>query len=743
MQQIFSAHYGVDLTLSKDPPSESASKPGPAANLPSAKPKPPRAMQSELSRLMLNVARETYSTTAADEFLPPQDPQGSWVRRPGDSPSTLDRSDTEALQELATKAKDAFEKIRNLSVRKILKDESKAKLFKTAAECQFELGNKLRELAASGKYGFRERLDDASFKCDSRGCEISALYEEVAELGKRKDMSAANAVFYRTEVGDLIKGMAGSMHGNDKSRLFGDQIKSIEDRLAKFSKSTVVGTDDIKQLLAKTKRLGEELKKPEVAQTMDADIYATLTLHLDTLQEQLDNRVNLAVKAAKDSLGKTKGSEEERDMAKRVAREVDNRSWSWEVEGSKANKLSGEDVVNAFRRNDSRSVALEARVHGANEDSINPQLCDRNLLGKSKLGSGAANTVYKMTYRMADGSKKDYVFKPDLNGRLGLEEILPVYNSHKDTQQAVKLNTATCDTAELLGLEGLTGKNYATVHDGQYGLLMELAPGAEAETVSLDTSQDNRKRFTSISVVGKLAKELNDLRWLDIATGQGDRHNSNYMVDFGRDGQTPKVTAIDNDASFVPYLVGVGKYKVDFNPDCFSDFKRELKKQCGQTGASYKKTLRKLRKKDCVIDMKKASKAEICALFKTLGGHSYSQPRQMSRSLCKRLSGLTDVQIKEFAKKLAKNVDNEDCVNAMVRRLKDLRRIAIDYSNNEGGRIVDDDKWGDASVLKMEMERPSLLKGEDLNSESNQTVNYLMSSTLARDFDSLILVKWK
>ena len=872
MNQIFLSHYGIGLNPPQGNPREPAAGSKPAADPNDGQPRleaqgqqPPRSAQTELSRLMLNLSRETFSTTAVDKLLSSKDATG-----------ILKKSDRKALQKLAKNATKALDAIKNYTVKDILNAANKAtankiakkiaEKFEKAADLQLQLGNELRELASSPKYAkdefasFRMMLDDVSFKCDSRGSEILTLYSEVMAFGEAyKNEVGDNPAFRQAKVDDLIRGMAGSMHGNDKSLLFKGKVDSIEARLAQLSTATSVSADDLKALLAEASELSAELKKPSVAQTMDADIHKALTTHLDTLLQQLSDRVDQAVEASVDGftdqfgkmnqLGKnilefvrnkpdypvlgrlmpilaeievkgyridddkleqlnhylnsfnsdrlqndidkfcgeigvalrkpneTKGETPATcflkqigfnkfitnffEMAKATVSELRNRRKSWGNAGGTA-KLAGEDVVNAFRRNDKLSMLLEARVNGSNESALDPRLCDRNLVRKEKLGSGNANTVYKMTYKMDDGSTKDFVFKPDLTGRFGLKLLAPASFSYSDAQQSVKLNIATCDVADFLGLGRMTGRNCATVHDGQYGLLMEMAPGKTAESIAQDKSPENVARFANAQVVGSLARELNDLRWLDIATGQGDRHDKNYLVDFGPNGLTPKVTAIDNDVSFTPYLVGVGKYKINHDFRRLDSFKKQLEYSCMISAmAGFKtdgkkvitpeeneaikkiatdqvdKILEKLKNDKFVLDVNKASKEEIYALRLSFHCHSFCQPQQMSRSLCTKLMSLTDAQIDEFAEKLGKNVDMRRSVNATVLRLKDLRQIAIDYEKN--GKVVEDDKWGDKNVLHEELECPDLLKNQDRNAEGlNSTVNYQMSSTLSRDFGSII-----
>lgn len=820
MNQISLVHYGTGLTIPQEQPQADVVNPD-VAN-PPTEAQPPRAAQSEINRLMQSIARETYSEVTSGEL----------AQRARD----LVRSDRKALQQLADRAEAALQAIKNLKVRDIVNatDNTIEKLFNTAADLQFELANKLREVALKSKYqkpkfdGYRNMLDDFSLTCDSRGSEILTLFMEIKTFSEAQAIGTGSGLADATAA-NLLKGMAGSMHGNDKSLLFKSEADAIEKSLAAFSHSTTVDPNHLINLLEKTNQLSANLKKPEVAQTMDPAIHAKLTARLDSLQDELNLRADHAVKNSVNALFKktvtlnTFGqnvasflahnntsfpvlsqfvallvrientgirddgdftaledflqnpslqtdvqnyldlplsdkpdvalpedsdqseqslflekigfSEDTYSMAKRVAAELRERRAAWANGGT--DKLSGEDVVNAFRNNAKVSMLIEARVNGANENDLNPQLCDENLVDMKRLGAGAANTVYKMTYKMEDGSTKDFVFKPDLGGRIGFQNLRISARAYSDTQQAVKHNTATCDVAAFLGLDRFTGRNYATVHNGQYGLLMEMAPGTEAAKISTSRNPDVRRKFTDQKIVGALARELNDLRWLDLATGQGDRHVENYLVDFGADGKTPRVTAIDNDLSFTPYLVGVGKFNVNYDSQRLNNFSRNLRDAFkiseGSRGRRhYEAYMRELQANNYIVDTKHASKEVLCALNHTFGFHSVALPKQMSRALHDKLTSLTDDQIQSFALKLQQNIDRQEAIDATVQRLKDLREIARAYENE--GKIVEDEAWlTDKNVLKRETTLDFPIG--PFSTIVDKDAAYTTASILSRDFD--------
>lgn len=126
-------------------------------------------------------------------------------------------------------------------------------------------------------------------------------------------------------------------------------------------------------------------------------------------------------------------------------------------------------------------------------------------------------------------------------------------------------------------------------HNGQFGFFMEKAKGfsggsfATRKPVKGDgvapTELDNIKDAGErAKIQGELAKKLNRLMWLDLITGQGDRHWENYFVHIDKDTHNVTVNAIDNDASFTVRQIGIQKHALD--KDTAAKFLAELKKEC-------------------------------------------------------------------------------------------------------------------------------------------------------------------
>ncbi len=207
---------------------------------------------------------------------------------------------------------------------------------------------------------------------------------------------------------------------------------------------------------------------------------------------------------------------------------------------------------------------VEARVHGIADTDVDPALDDSRAVSSAPLGTGAANTVHLVTY--TDGSQ--YVFKPEAPGRQMMEN-LTLSKDYAGEQQAAQLNLATQSVANALGLGDAIPKNTVGAHNGEYGLFMEKVSGLDGSAFGKGKAPPpgslGAKDVRGLSdedygkVLGGILRGLNRLEWLDLISGQGDRHAHNYLVDV-RPDLTVTVKGIDNDQCFPEYRAGLRTY---------------------------------------------------------------------------------------------------------------------------------------------------------------------------------------
>lgn len=217
------------------------------------------------------------------------------------------------------------------------------------------------------------------------------------------------------------------------------------------------------------------------------------------------------------------------------------------------------------------SNVVEASVRGFKPGDIDPAADESAVVNSKPLGSGNSGKTYLLTTKNGG----ELVFKPEFDSRLGLSTmVLASGGAYKDTQNTANLNLASQDTAKAFGCEDLVVKYSVGSHDGQFGFFMEKAKGYSGEEMvikkkdkgdgiapaSLKTITDLAERA---KIQGQVAKKLNKLQWLDLITGQGDRHWNNYFVHIDETTHDVSVKAIDNDASFSTNKTGLQKFNLE------------------------------------------------------------------------------------------------------------------------------------------------------------------------------------
>ncbi len=257
-------------------------------------------------------------------------------------------------------------------------------------------------------------------------------------------------------------------------------------------------------------------------------------------------------------------------------------------------------VRNVFDGRAPVTTLIEARVNGADEAFIDPVADDRNLVSAMTLGRGGENTVRLLKYK--DGSER--VFKPEVAGRIEVEGM-PTLMGIAPEMKLANLNVAAMKTAQAFGLEDVIVKTTVGVHDGQYGVFMEKAPGRDA--VEFPTAghpevgddelsmEDVRNLKTSDggtykSIVGELMRKSSRLQWLDILAGQGDRHGCNFFVRISKKGEV-SLKGIDNDAGFSTVRQGVATY-LSSKLKLFQDQALELGKRLYPIGQDQQRKVR-------------------------------------------------------------------------------------------------------------------------------------------------------
>lgn len=388
--------------------------------------------------------------------------------------------------------------------------------------------------------------------------------------------------------------------------------------------------------------------------------------------------------------------------------------------------LTGGIALDVFSGKIRPTTLVEARIRGMEDADIDPGLDDANLVEAHKLGSGAANTVYSVSYKNGE----TYVFKPEAPGRDGMENlVVGDAGAYDDAQQVSQLNIATTKAASALGAEDVMVKTSVGVHNGQYGLFMEKAPGATAADFRRgDKAGADGLSSTEIqalpaqekqAVKAGLMRGLNRLQWLDIVTGQADRHAGNYLMEVKRNPEgadekfAVKVTGIDNDACYSSWRTGLYTYEV--GPQRYDKFMAALEKFAaslypdGQARALFIENIlnspavtHDAEARTVKFDFSKGINDEVAVLARnTFGFQSLQPPRLIDRDMYDHIVALGfDAKGEPTAARTAylaeiKSRVSEDCYKAAVSRLDDV----IAYVKGlPAENIIDKDGWSSPEV---------------------------------------------
>ena len=381
--------------------------------------------------------------------------------------------------------------------------------------------------------------------------------------------------------------------------------------------------------------------------------------------------------------------------------------------------LIAEDVRNFMIGGERLSVYIEAKSRGYLRGDVDPKTDADNIAWARRLGSGVAGSTYLLTTR----SGEEVVFKPEIDGRLGLNKLaLGATANYRDSQTTANLNLATQQTAKAFGCEDLVVKYSVGVHDGQFGTFMEKAKGYPGKDFAYKNDGNNggippselKNRITDpqerLRIQAKIAQKLNRLMWLDMLTGQGDRHWDNYFVHIDESTHEVTVKGIDNDASFSATRVGMQKYVVTGNlaqalideigevcvtlhgPLGGDEFRRRILSDPGLTVNQAQEIV--------IVDLSKAKSPEIAmGTMELIGLKSIALPQELDKDLYDKLIDMDQHPEKKraYLDSIAPRL-SPDSLRAAEMRLDDV--IAHAKKLNAENKVYSDEDWQDPLVLQ-------------------------------------------
>ncbi len=376
--------------------------------------------------------------------------------------------------------------------------------------------------------------------------------------------------------------------------------------------------------------------------------------------------------------------------------------------------FTGAEAMGVFNGTISVSSIVETRARGLEDSDVDPANEDANITGERNLGQGAAGSVYELT--RSDGVK--VVFKGETESRTGLADLaVGSGHSYDLGQETVNLNIAAKNAAKALGMGDLIVDYSVGTHKGVFGFYMEKAKGMTAcsfvhgnssSSPDAGMSAADLKRLPSSDrqkVKAGIMRELNRLQWLDLVTGQADRHWNNYFIHV--DQKTLKVTVkgIDNDAGYSQYRTGAMKFELDAKK---SKSVRILLNELAQkidsrnAKAEYERLLKDpgitVGEKGLItIDTTKiANKAMVKAFADITGMQTLAIPDKIDRETYQTLVDLKEGPKRDAYLASIKPRLSKASYKAAVQRLDDV--IAHAEALASKGGIVEPDGWANVQM---------------------------------------------
>ena len=381
-----------------------------------------------------------------------------------------------------------------------------------------------------------------------------------------------------------------------------------------------------------------------------------------------------------------------------------------------SNRLfSATEAMGVFKGKISASSLVEARARGLSDSDVDPANEDSNIVSQRLLGAGAAGSVYELT--RADG--KHVVFKGETESRTGLSGIVAgAAKNYSSGQMTANLNIASKNAAKALGMGGILVDYSVGTHNGVFGFYMEKAKGMTPSAMKgfgfTQPSSDDGMSVKAIKnlppdqkkqVKANLRRELNRMQWLDLVTGQADRHHSNYFVHVDPTTHAVTVKGIDNDAGYSQYRTGAMKFS--FDKDRSEDFKALLTGIAKQIDSrNYKSVLEDLLKDPGIttdgkgryaVDASKIENRAIAsALCNVTGLQPLALPDKIDRETYDALIALKSGPKREAYLNSIRPRLSEASFNAAVSRLDDV--IARAEKLGGKGRVIEKEGWLDEPV---------------------------------------------
>lgn len=417
--------------------------------------------------------------------------------------------------------------------------------------------------------------------------------------------------------------------------------------------------------------------------------------------------------------------------------------------------LTGSEAMSLFTGRLSVSSVVESRIRGLSDADVDEANDDSNIVSSKPLGSGNAATVFEL--QRTNGEK--VIFKGETESRTGLFSIsVGAGNAYSMSQQTANLNIASRKAAEALGMGSMIVKYTAGVRKGVFGFYMDKAPGTEArQLIRKDQKPSEGKGLTreeikalpaeqKKQVKADLMRELNRLQWLDLMTGQMDRHNNNYFIHIDRQTLKVTVTGIDNDAGYSSYRTGATTFALDKNRS--NVFRNQLKSMSASLGyvTNADDFVNKMlsdpgiaidKDGNITVDASKIkNKALVYVLTQTLGVQTTAIPDKIDRQTYEAFMALkSGPKRQEYLDSIRPRL-SDACYQAAVSRLDDV--IAHIEKLAAEGKIIENEPngWLDATETPFDRSDITVENASGQQESLGKHNCFIVNNTLCSSFFS-------
>ena len=239
--------------------------------------------------------------------------------------------------------------------------------------------------------------------------------------------------------------------------------------------------------------------------------------------------------------------------------------------------------------------------------------------------------------------------------------------------------------------------------------MISLPAAPPPKTASPPRKSRNSPPAESRRIKAEIKRQLNHLQWLDLVSGQLDRHELNYFVHIDRTTHAVTVKGIDNDASFSQYRIGAMKFSLDKSRS--NVFRSQVLLIAQQIDPANAEALRQRLLHtpgitenpigSFTIDASKITDKTITlAITRVTGAQTLAFPDKINRETYDAIVALKEGPRRQAYLDSIRPRLSEASYNAAVSRLDDV--IALAERLKSENKIINNDAWADVQETPLQ-----------------------------------------